>query len=134
MPVGKGESFRSEPGGFKEPAEVFLKLFRGIPVAPDMKPNPTSVIQLKTTIQPILAAVVLIIIASFAFLSEAQAVVPAPDGGYPGGNTAEGTNALFSLTTGGYNTAVGFFALKSNTDGPLNTAIGAGALLASNGT
>ena len=26
----------------------------------------------------------------------AWAVVPAPNGGYPGGNTAEGTNALFS--------------------------------------
>jgi hypothetical protein len=26
----------------------------------------------------------------------ARAVVPAPNGGYPGGNTAEGTNALFS--------------------------------------
>ena len=30
-----------------------------------------------------------------------QAVVPLPDGGYPGGNTAEGTKALLSLTTGG---------------------------------
>jgi hypothetical protein len=30
-------------------------------------------------------------------------VVPAPDGGYPGGNTAEGDNALFSLTTGANN-------------------------------
>ena len=26
----------------------------------------------------------------------AQAVSPAPDGGYPGGNTAEGTKPLFS--------------------------------------
>jgi hypothetical protein len=42
----------------------------------------------------------------------AQAVVPPPDGGYPGGNTAEGQGALFSLTTGTFNTAVGFFALK----------------------
>jgi hypothetical protein len=29
-----------------------------------------------------------------------QAVVPPPDGGYPNFNTAEGQNALFSLTTG----------------------------------
>ena len=30
----------------------------------------------------------------------ARGVTPAPDGGYPGNNTAEGTNALFSRTTG----------------------------------
>jgi len=65
-----------------------------------------------------------------ALLPLAQAVVPAPDGGYPGGNTAEGQSALFSLTTGGFNTAVGLFSLRSNTTGSFNTAIGAGALLA----
>jgi trimeric autotransporter adhesin len=51
-----------------------------------------------------------------------------PDGGYPGGNTAEGQSALFSLTTGGFNTAVGLFSLRSNTTNSFNTAIGAGAL------
>jgi Chaperone of endosialidase len=69
-------------------------------------------------------------LACFALCRMVQAVVPAPDGGYPGGNTAEGQNALFSLTTGGYNTAVGLFSLRSNTDGTLNTATGAGTLLA----
>jgi hypothetical protein len=59
---------------------------------------------------------------------KAQAVSPPPDGGYPGGNTAEGASALFSLTTGSYNTAVGFFSLRSNTVGSFNTATGAGAL------
>ena len=59
-----------------------------------------------------------------------RAVVPAPDGGYPGGNTAEGQTALLGLTTGSYNTAVGFFSLRSDTTGQLNTAIGAGTLLA----
>ena len=48
----------------------------------------------------------------------------------PGANTAEGQNALLSLTTGTFNTAVGFFALKSNDLGNYNTAIGAGALVA----
>jgi uncharacterized coiled-coil protein SlyX len=59
-----------------------------------------------------------------------QAVVPAPDGGYPGGNTAEGQAALLSLTSGGFNTAVGFLSLRSNTEGQFNTATGAGTLLA----
>jgi hypothetical protein len=68
--------------------------------------------------------------ACIGLLPEVQAVSPAPDGGYPGGNTAEGASALLSLTTGGFNTAVGFLSLRSNTTGQLNTAIGAGTLLA----
>ena len=60
------------------------------------------------------------------------AVNPPPDGGYPGGNTAEGQNALLSLTTGGQNTAVGFLSLKTDTTGNYNTAIGSGTLLANN--
>jgi len=64
------------------------------------------------------------------FLPRTHAVSPAPDGGYPGGNTAEGQAALLSLTTGGFNTAAGFLSLRSNTAGQLNTATGAGALLA----
>jgi hypothetical protein len=71
-----------------------------------------------------------IVLACFALSRIAHAVVPAPDGGYAGGNTAEGQNALFSLTTGTYNTAVGFLSLRSNADGNFNTALGAGALLA----
>jgi Chaperone of endosialidase len=58
-----------------------------------------------------------------------QAVVPPPDGGYPNFNTAEGQNALFSLTNGSANTAVGWYSLFSNTDGSYNTAVGAGTLL-----
>ena len=58
-----------------------------------------------------------------------QAVLPPPDGGYPGANTAEGTDALFSLISGGtFNTALGFQALYSNTTGVANTATGASAL------
>jgi trimeric autotransporter adhesin len=57
-----------------------------------------------------------------------RAVVPPPDGGYPGNNTAEGTNALFNLTTGSSNTAVGWFSLKTNATGSFNTAVGAGTL------
>jgi hypothetical protein len=65
-------------------------------------------------------------LASIAF-----GVLPPPDGGYPGGNTAEGQAALFSLTAGGLNnTAVGFLSLKNNTEGDYNTALGAGTLFA----
>jgi hypothetical protein len=64
----------------------------------------------------------------FALSPAARAVTPAPDGGYPNGNTAEGTNALFRLTNGINNTAVGFDALFDNTTGSLNIANGYQAL------
>ena len=82
-------------------------------------------IQLKAT-SPLLITLALL---CFGLLSKVEAVVPAPDGGYPGFNTAEGQNALFSLTTGSANTAVGWYSLFSNTEGNFNTATGAGALL-----
>ena len=59
----------------------------------------------------------------------AFAVSPALDGGYAGGNTAEGTNALFSLTSSGlFNTALGANALYTDTSGGRNTAMGVNAL------
>jgi hypothetical protein len=69
-------------------------------------------------------------LAWFALSPAAQAQLPSPtpDGGYPGSNTAEGTNALFNLTTGADNTATGAFALTSNTTGNANTATGSAAL------
>ena len=67
--------------------------------------------------------------ACFGLLPRTQAVVPPPDGGYPGFNTAEGQKALFNLTTGTGNVAVGWGSLYSNAEGSLNTAIGTGALL-----
>jgi trimeric autotransporter adhesin len=71
---------------------------------------------------------ILIGIACIGFLPKAQAVSPAPDGGYGGQNTAEGTDALFSLTSGVWNAAVGFQALHGDTTGTQNTAIGYRAL------
>src|SRR5437773_11101652 len=61
-------------------------------------------------------------LAWFALSPTARAVLPAPDGGYPNANTAEGTDALFSLTTGYGNTANGIQALYFNTTGNDNTA------------
>jgi hypothetical protein len=69
-------------------------------------------------------------LGTFALATGAQAVIPPPDGGYPGGNTAEGQAALLNLTSGTFNTAVGFLSLGSNTEGKFNTAVGAGTLLA----
>ena len=53
---------------------------------------------------------------------------PPPDGGYPGNNTAEGANALFSNPIGTDNTATGVNALFSNSTGSNNTATGDDAL------
>jgi hypothetical protein len=68
-------------------------------------------------------------LACFALSPTAQAVSPAPDGGYPNANTAEGEDALFSLTSGIQNTALGSRALYSDTTGDNNTAVGRDALL-----
>jgi len=57
-----------------------------------------------------------------------QAVTPAPDGAYAGANTAEGQNALQSLTSGIHNTALGYQTLFSNTTGHDNAASGFQAL------
>src|SRR5438034_825714 len=89
-------------------------------------------------------------LAWLALAPAARAVDPPPDGGYPDFNTAEGEDALFSLTTGFQNTAVGFnalfnlttgfgntatgnIALFSNTTGTANTACGSQALRDNNG-
>jgi Chaperone of endosialidase len=75
-------------------------------------------------------ATILVLISCFELLApKAFGVVPEPDGGYPGFNTAEGANALKNLTTGVGNAAVGWYSLFSNTDGSFNTAVGAGTLL-----
>src|SRR2546426_224680 len=85
---------------------------------------------------PLPSAVLLIAItlAYFALSPVARAVTPAPDGGYPNDNTAEGANALFSLTTGSDNTAIGFKALFNNTEGRDNTAMGFQALFNNTGS
>ena len=66
----------------------------------------------------------LVMLGLKVFLVKTEAVVTAPDGGYPGGNTAEGQRALFGLTSDQFNTAVGFWSLVSDTTGSLNTGLG----------
>src|SRR5260370_26701229 len=83
-------------------------------------------IRLKTTAPSLLMTLTLLYLG---FLPTAHAVVPAPDGGYgpPAygtGNTAEGQNALLSLTTGGFKKAVGVFFPPSDTQRPFHTSPG----------
>ena len=72
------------------------------------------------------------ILSALAFLPEAQAVSPAPDGCYSNFTTAEGCNALNALTTGTGNTGVGSYSLFLNTTGNFNTGVGTVALLINN--
>ena len=80
---------------------------------------------MNTIIQLIVSFVFLCLVAVVPTI---EAVVPPPDGGYPGGNTAEGQNALLNLTSGGFNTAVGWLSLRGDMTGSFNTAVGAGTL------
>ncbi|HET9802090.1 MAG TPA: hypothetical protein VFP96_02520, partial [Candidatus Acidoferrum sp.] len=72
---------------------------------------------MKTT----LTIVVTVLCLSLA-AHKTYAVVPPPDGGYPGLNTAEGQNALLNLGAGAANTAVGWRSLLNDSDGSYNTA------------
>ena len=75
-------------------------------------------IGLKTTAPRFLITLTLL---CFGLSPTAKALLPAPapDGGYPGGNTAEGINALHDVNTavGINNTAVGANALAHDTIG-----------------
>jgi Chaperone of endosialidase len=79
--------------------------------------------------QKTVTSVFLVTLACFALSPIVQAVVPAPDGGYPNNNTAEGDVALLNLTTGARNTAVGLGALMKDVVGSDNTAVGTAALI-----
>ena len=75
------------------------------------------------------------VLTCFAFLLQTQAapdVAPPPDGCYSGFTTAEGCNALQSLTTGAGNTGLGWHSLSSNSSGSYNTGVGAGTLIVNN--
>jgi len=96
-----------------------------------MKTTITSRDSLLTILRsPSAILLIALLLAWFALASapDASGVVPAPDVGYPGFNTAEGQNALFSLTSGSDNTALGGQALLHDTVGNNNTAVGFNAL------
>jgi hypothetical protein len=80
-------------------------------------------------IRTVTSFIMLMLVCLAVYEPNSHAVSPPPDGGYPGGNTAEGQNALLSLTTGTYNTAFGLYSLLSDSTGKFNTGVGAGTLL-----
>ena len=65
-----------------------------------------------------------ILFAWLALSQTAWAFDPKHDESDKNENTAEGGNALFSVTTGGANTALGYSALFYDTTGSSNTATG----------
>src|SRR6266540_2327052 len=74
-----------------------------------------------------------LILVCFALCQQVQSATDTPDpGAKPLSNTADGANALLSITTGLYNSGFGFDALLANTDASFNTGLGAGALLLNN--
>ena len=80
----------------------------------------------------LLNALVLACFALSVMAQDTPDVSPPPDGGYAGGNTAEGQKALLSLTSGTYNNAIGLYSLLSLTTGSFNTGDGAATLLVNN--
>src|SRR5438045_3294630 len=98
-PSFRGDSYKINPPGEKKESLANMKT--------TTPPVRNSMNYSSRDCHPVAALLISLLIVCFALLPRAQAVVPAPDGGYPGGNTAEGTNALFSLTSGVWNTALG---------------------------
>jgi len=76
---------------------------------------------MKINAPPILIALVFLCLG---LLPKAHAVSPPPDGGYPGGNTANGLSALAFNTTGAFNIALGTSAGQNLTTGDRNIDIG----------
>src|SRR6266496_2763855 len=125
---------------FKAPREEWFQVPRGTGLQLTIQPQQKRRIENMTTLHlrksigrsPLRLGFLLVGLALGCFgLSPASRALlppPPPDGGYPNFNTAEGTDALFNLTTGSSNTAIGYRALFNNTDGTENTATGTVAL------
>ncbi len=82
----------------------------------------------------IMFTTVLSALVCFGLCQQLQSATDTPDpGAKPLSNTADGTNALLSITTGLYNSAFGFDAVLANSEASFDTGIGAGALLLDTG-
>ncbi len=89
---------------------------------------------MKTKTNIIYPAFALVAFGCFGVLPGVQGQLsPAPDGCYPNFTTAEGCDALNSVTTGSGNTAIGYRSLFSDSSAGFNTGVGAGALALNNG-
>jgi trimeric autotransporter adhesin len=80
-------------------------------------------------------SLIIFALGSFALCQQVQSATDTPDpgGSLPASNTADGQNALRSLTTGIYNSAFGFDSLLSLTDGKFCTGVGGATLLSNTG-
>jgi hypothetical protein len=81
---------------------------------------------------PIPQSLIVVLIVCFWSLQNAHAISPTPDGCNPNFTTAEGCDALNSLTTGAGNTGLGWRSLFSDTTGSFNTGVGGGTLVLNN--
>src|SRR5206468_4254683 len=150
--VSRSRDFYSTTGGNRKKTAQSWRVLRGLfayphepahttnpPLQSRNRPNLRETTAMKTvitsnssllTIFRLRSTFILIALTLMAFVlaQKTQALNPPPDGGYAGGNTAEGQGALLNLTSGTFNTAVGLFSLRSNMQGTFNTALGAGAL------
>ena len=72
------------------------------------------------------------VLACFALFPQVRAVSPVPDGCYNNFTTAEGCDALNSVTNGSGNTALGWRSLFLDSTGSSNTGVGGGALALNN--
>src|SRR6266540_54778 len=82
----------------------------------------------------IIFTTVLSALVCFGLCQQVQSATDTPDpGAKPLSNTADGTNALLSLTSGLYNSAFGFDSLLSASNTSFNTGVGAGTLILNNG-
>jgi hypothetical protein len=96
----------SEPGGGLLPRQFFAS--SGAAIAEIQNALGKEGRTMKRVIQIRSANRLLMVVLLLACFRIGSAVVPPPDGGYPGFTTAQGTNTLKNLTSGEGNTGLKF--------------------------